>query len=73
MKLSIITLMLFCSMSGYAQKECDGGNKDPNHNPSHHQDPLDDTTTSGGISADQTKSLVLRAMIPSVGSASTMC
>lgn len=44
--------MLFCFMSGYAQKECDGGNKDPNPNPSHHQDPLDDTTTSGGISAD---------------------
>lgn len=36
----------------YAQHDCDGGNKDPNPNPPHHQDPLDDTSTSGGISAD---------------------
>ena len=44
--------LLFCITTGYAQKECDGGNKDPNPNPPHHQDPLDDTSTSGGISAD---------------------
>lgn len=50
----IILLMsvLFCFSTGYAQKECDGGNKNPNPNPPHHQDPLDDTSTSGGISAD---------------------
>lgn len=44
--------MLLCLTAGYAQKECEGGNKDPNPNPPHHQDPLDDTSTSGGISAD---------------------
>lgn len=47
----LISMLLYIT-AGYAQKECDGGNKDPNPNPPHHQDPLDDTSTSGGISAD---------------------
>ena len=49
-KVLFIILMLFCTTLGYAQKERDGGCKGPN--PPHHQDPLDDTSTSGGISAD---------------------
>ena len=48
----VLFILLFCGNIANAQKECDGGNPDPNPNPPHHQDPLDDTTTSGGISAD---------------------
>ncbi len=44
--------MLLCLTAGYAQKECDGGNHNPPPPPDHPQDPLDDTSTSGGISAD---------------------
>ena len=51
-RLFIILSLLLCMINGYAQKDCDGGNKDPNPNPPHHQDPIDDTSTSGGISAD---------------------
>lgn len=51
-RIYIILSLLFCISTGYAQKDCDGGNKDPNPNPPHHQDPIDDTSTSGGISAD---------------------
>lgn len=51
-KVLIFISMLFCLTTGYAQKECEGGNKNPNPNPPHHQDPLDDTSTSGGIPAD---------------------
>lgn len=48
----IFAFLILCSSLGYAQNECDGGNPHPNPNPPHHQDPLDDTSTSGGISAD---------------------
>lgn len=51
-RILLFIYMLLYITAGYAQKECDGGNKDPNPNPPHHQDPLDDTSTSGGISAD---------------------
>lgn len=60
MKRVFLTILyLLCSFAAFAQNYnssdiCEGheGCKDPNRYPPHHQDPLDDTSTSGGISAD---------------------
>lgn len=54
-KIFLFISVLLCVTTGYAQSifDCGGGgceHKLPN--PPHHQDPLDDTSTSGGISAD---------------------
>lgn len=59
-RIFIFIFILICSIGGtFAQNynssdRCEGreGCKDPHPNPPHHQDPLDDTSTSGGISAD---------------------
>ncbi len=51
-RITLFLWLLFCFLSGYAQKECDGGNNTPTTNPPHHQHPADSTSTSGGISAD---------------------
>ena len=52
MKKIFFYFLLLFSLQTYGQRICDGGNIDTNPNPDHHQDPLDDTSTSGGISAD---------------------
>lgn len=44
-------MLLYMTASAYAQG-CHGGDNNPPKIPPHHQDPLDDTSTSGGISAD---------------------
>ena len=51
-RILVFISMLLCLSAGYAQKECDGGNHNPPPPPDHPQDPLDDTSTSGGISID---------------------
>lgn len=72
-RILFIISALLCNLTVNAQVNCYQGDQNPPDQNDHTQHPLDDTTTSGGISATQTKSLVLRAMIPSVGSALTMC
>lgn len=50
-RLIILILVLFCTSIVKAQK-CEGGSQKPPGQDDHTQHPLDDTTTSGGISAD---------------------
>ena len=55
-RILIFISMLFCLMAVTASSggddDCGKGNDKKNPNPEHQQDPLDDTSTSGGISAD---------------------
>lgn len=55
-RILLAILSLSCLFVAHAQNmprtNCKGGNSCSISNPPHHQDPLDDTSTSGGISAD---------------------
>lgn len=52
-RILFIFSMLFCFAAlADAQVRCNQGDQDPIPDPEHPQDPLDDTSTSGGISAD---------------------
>ena len=52
-RILFIFSMLFCfSALADAQVSCNQGDQDPIPDPEHPQDPIDDTSTSGGISAD---------------------
>lgn len=48
----LITIIITFANVGFAQECNPNGNNDSTPNPPHQQNPLDDTTTSGGISAD---------------------
>ena len=48
----IFALLISFVNLGFAQECNPNGKNDLNPNPPHHQDPLDDTSTSGGISGD---------------------
>ena len=57
MRVIFILLLCILSMNGYAQKnsnkdDCFMGDCNPPKDSDHPQDPIDDTSTSGGISAD---------------------
>ena len=52
-RLFFILSLLFCFAAlADAQVSCNQGDQDPIPDPEHPQDPLDDTSTSGGVSAD---------------------
>lgn len=50
--LSMLLCLTAVMATGGGDDDCGKGNNNRNPNPNHHQDPLDGTSTSGGISAD---------------------
>lgn len=50
--LSMLLCLTAVMATGGGDDDCGKGNNDPNPDPEHPHDPLDDTSTSGGISAD---------------------
>ena len=50
--LSMLLCLTAVMATGGGDDDCDKGNNNKNPDPEHPQDPLDGTSTSGGISAD---------------------